>query len=522
MFGKDGRFMDPMIFSYVIYGVVAFFALLGAILGFTSGAVRQTLRLITIVLAAVVAFILAMNVYPVLFSKIEGKTIGEIAASIKLTIPDNIKAYVDCLDTQTAAYVATIPIAIVVVPLVFIVFFILLSFILYIVFAIVAGVLGCTKRRNNIITRFVGMLVGLIQGVIVAGLILMPVIGIVGVADDAVGNAQTNYPDAQNATVIAEKYHYFADPVLNNKAFTVYDKTLGFMYEKFVTVNVNGEKVTMNKVASDGFEIFVLYGELSGIDFAAPSEEHKATIDKMINTFGNDTYMTTIVSGLMRGVVNANEQGLLPLGSIGDENMMNFINEFIAVFENSSSATIKEDISTTEKIYFILGDSGAFKALTSGEVVYEDVFSSLLSKDEGGKSAITRVSEELQKNPRTARLATELNHFAVSTLMSGIGIVDAETVQIVENVRTDLNEIIAIDKDSFETEEEYKQEVSSKIEATLEENQITGLDDEQLAAVTDFVVTEFEGKEEITDAEITSFIAQYYDVYVKEMEGQGE
>jgi hypothetical protein len=82
----------------------------------------------------------------------------------------------------------------------------------------------------------------------------------------------------------------------------------------------------------------------------------------------------------------------------------------------------------------------------------------------------------------------------------------------VENVKAGLNTALAIDPETFETEEEYKAAVSDSLGQTLEENGI-GLTDSQLEIVTDFVIEEMEGVDEVTNAYIAEFVTKYYDAY---------
>ena len=95
---------------------------------------------------------------------------------------------------------------------------------------------------------------------------------------------------------------------------------------------------------------------------------------------------------------------------------------------------------------------------------------------------------------------------------------DADAEEVVSDLTNDMNEIIAIKKEDFETEEEYRAEVSTSIDAALADKGIP-LEEEQLEQITDFVITEFEGKEEIKEEEFADFMTKYYDLYIQYQQG---
>jgi hypothetical protein len=111
-------------------------------------------------------------------------------------------------------------------------------------------------------------------------------------------------------------------------------------------------------------------------------------------------------------------------------------------------------------------------------------------------------------------VVNELVKIAVSLLLEQSGL-DADTVQTISNIKDGLNSALAIEKADYATDEEYKTAVSDSIGTTLAENGI-GLEESELEAVTDYVINEMGGIENVTDADIAEFMAKYYDVYSKD------
>ena len=101
---------------------------------------------------------------------------------------------------------------------------------------------------------------------------------------------------------------------------------------------------------------------------------------------------------------------------------------------------------------------------------------------------------------------------AMALVLTNSGMSETIAPETLDNVKGSLNDVIAMDKDAYETEEEYKAAVSNTIGTTLDECHIA-LEPEQLDIVTDYVIQEFEGKEEVTDEDMVNFMSQYYDAY---------
>jgi uncharacterized membrane protein required for colicin V production len=439
-------------------------------------------------------------------------TVTDICAQYGIGLSEQTSAWLECVDTLTVEYAASLPVTVVIIPLLFVVVFIAVSIVCFILFVILAGVLGFLKRRRGILSKLAGMVLGLLQGVVVAGMLFLPITGILDTADRAISNTTARYPESQNAVALGDMYEEYLSPVAENPVIKTYNKTLGFMYDKMAMIEMEGEEVRMVDVLADGVEIFTLYGDLGEVDFLNLNEEQKAIIDSIITVFNDDHYMTEVLSGALRAVCRAEQNGVINL-EIEDEVSREFIVSFLHVFENSTYTTVQEDIRTVQAIYFLLSDSGALLAIGGENADGMALVNSLAKVDANGKSTLGSICTHLKMNVRTAPIATKLNNFAMSALLSSAGISDPNVAQRVEDVKNDLNEVIAMNKEDYATQEEYKEAVSTKINDTLVKNDIE-ITEEQLDMVSDFVIEEFDEIDEITDAEIADFMAKYYDVYM--------
>ena len=73
---------------------------------------------------------------------------------------------------------------------------------------------------------------------------------------------------------------------------------------------------------------------------------------------------------------------------------------------------------------------------------------------------------------------------------------------------------MSIDKESYETEEEYVAEISNALDATLKSNQIE-LEKEIVDTMAQYVADNFSDMEVLTDEEVCDVIIYYYDAYLK-------
>jgi len=495
------------ILNYAVYGIVAFFVLGGFVLGFWRGLNKQTIKFVAAIAGFSISFIIFTKILPLLTEATAGKSISEFLGGFGITLTGMVATIIDTVEADVAACILAIPLSIVVIPLGFTVVFFLVQGILIVPCMFLCGILGFGSRYNTIVTRILGAAVGVIQGALAVVVVFVPIAGILGSAGEAVRISEEKHPDSANAIAIGSAYHQNLDELEKNIVITTVDKYAGFIYEGFTNVEIDGENVDIETVVDDCFEIFVLYGDLSGVNYKELSEPHKQTISNMVLIAENDPFMAKIISGAMRSVAANTKNGNLNFGI--EQSSQEFFNALLGVFETSDPTNVKSDLETFKEVYFILSDTGSIVAIsTQGQ---SEMFNCFLQKDENGNTVVTRITNTLDANPRFYDVSHSLSTLALDMLLQNSG-ADAELVETVENVKQGINDVIAIKPEDYETHEEYKAEVSSGIDTTLKDNGIA-LEEEQLDQVTDYVIENLGGKDEITDLEFAEFMGKYYDIY---------
>ena len=227
----------------IIYGVIGFFALIGALAGLARGFYRQSVRTVTVAIAAVLSFVAIGLLYSSISNALEGKTAVDI---INLLIENGIisadtdTSIIENLDMKTAELLLALPLGLIVAPIIFIVLFILLSAIMMIIHVIICALCGFKSSRNNAFTRLLGFVLGLLQGAAVAGLILMPVIGIGNMAKDTLTVLEQKAADEDFTKSCSDVYHTYAEEFVENPAIRIYS-ALGCnsLYESIATVRID-------------------------------------------------------------------------------------------------------------------------------------------------------------------------------------------------------------------------------------------------------------------------------------------
>ena len=198
-----------------------------------------------------------------------------------------------------------------------------------------------------------------------------------------------------------------------------------------------------------------------------------------------------------------------------EEPVKTLLTDILSVFESSTKEYIGEDIDTFRALFYLLSDEGVLASVSGEGSEGDGDMLKLLSKtDAEGKTVIQRAINILSANERTKPIVSSLTKIALSGMAGELGgEAGEEIVEIYDGVKEGLNELIKIDKDSYETEEEYRGAVAESLNETLLEHDIQ-LTTDVVEGLADHVVDNYGDLEEISDEQITDIILEYYGSYV--------
>lgn len=508
-------------FAPIILGIVAILGLIGALKGFTRGISRQLIRTITVIASVVISFFIAKGIYTSLSDFLSDKTmadIEELLVNYNLLSADADNSWLESIDIGTVMLIATVPLALVIMPLAFVICFVIISGIMLIVHAILCGIFGFRKRGNALPSRFIGMALGLVQGVAVAALLLMPIIGIsTTVSESAEIIRQESSSDDEASAQLVSLYDDYVKSIGENPA----SKALGScginaLYKSIATVKIDGQNADMTALVPDITAIAGKITALRGVDFTSLTSEDEARITEMFDVIEKNTYLTRLLAGCVKMLSYTYTSGVIEIAA--EPPISTLLDSTVSIFHTADSTNIHGDIDTICEVVFILSRDGVLTSFKTGS---ENTLDAFTKRDENGTTVINKLIETIKKNERTKPLITMLTQMSVSVMSEKAGL-DDDSKQSYENIKNGINEkTVQIKKENYATHEEYVEAVSLSLDEILKENSITlekGVVDNMAKKFAD----NYSDSDYISDDEINDIIINYYDSYLEYMENQNQ
>ena len=138
-------------------------------------------------------------------------------------------------------------------------------------------------------------------------------------------------------------------------------------------------------------------------------------------------------------------------------------------------------------------------------------------KDDNGETTINKIVGKLNQNEHMRPIVKSITDMSLMMLSSQLG-TDANVVETYDSVKNGMQEVIAVDRAQYDTDEEYETARNEKLNETLTENNIT-LTDEEIDGIGDYIDEHYGEDNELTDEEFNDIIFSYYDVYMSLQSG---
>ena len=499
--------------SLGILGFIAFMALSGLLFGLSRGFGKSTVRLITIIASAVVSFFAVTMIGGAVSDFFDGKTLEEV---IRQVYPDysslssDVKNLVASIDVATAELVILLLVGLIVAPIAFIAVFIVLNALFMIIYWIFSGILGFTGYRKGFFSTLLGGAVGIVQGVFIAAVILVPVAGTVGAVNDLYTAATDERAPAAVRDGADSLYDaLYLEDIMENPALSLINTYGGgFVYSKLTTVNFEGTDICMRDEISSVSRILLDTTELSGFSPKNPSEDHKEALTGLVDSLGNDPFLSELLAGILRTASNAvhNEVIGIPIG----DPYKTIIKDTTYIFHNTTRVTLITDVDTLLDVYFILADAGVIDAFGDGPDSIPDLLIAKYGDTEF--TVIDTVIKKLRENERTAIMVDSLTQLSLAVLCESIGL-DEDAKELYDSVKGDVGNILTSNAD-YSTKEEYQSAVTTNLNETFLAHDIE-LEEDIIADMSSFVADKYYGKEDITDEDINDAILSYYNAYAE-------
>ena len=510
--GTLGSQISVGIFAFI--GVCAF---LGIYYGAARGFSKSVIRLFTVGASAIGALLSVMGISR-LIVKTAGAGGGEQKVDALLnsyfpglvdSMPQLVKPMLSEIDASTATIFVMMIMAIILSPILFIVFFYLFRFITFFIYKLLAGLAGAISYGRGIASIILGAVVGLMQGILIAAVVIVPISGLCNVAMDAREPLMGSSDEPNGYINLA--YTTVIDDLSDNPMFDLVDKFGGSIaYEKMITVRIDGEKKDMAGECVDAIRVVtdILPIAKPGYDWVHPGEVQRESLTNAVEDIGESELLASLISDVVRGMANSVRNGSFDLKLSGAAKVL--VDDAMLMLSTSTKETIVEDLDLVVDVYFIICDHKLIDTLRSGDPnAVRDI---LTKKGDDGKTTADAILDRLNKYDRAHTIVTSLTKLSLSMMQEALGF-DEDTTEIYESVKEDMTNILNHNKSDFATEEEYKEQVSADLDQALADNNLN-VDEETKKVMVDYIADNYGDHEgEITDKEINDALLSYYKAY---------
>ena len=481
--------------------------------GMSRGMWRQLVSTGCTLTAAVASFLFSKNLATAIIEKLDAEYVNQLIPSLESAIPGSgeaIESLFSSFGSDLFSKILAIPTAIILVPFFMVTIFIVLHLLLKLIKAILVAVLRL-KKADGSPSRLGGALLALLEALIVVAMLSVPMSGILGMVDTAYCEAMEQV-DSEDQSTMEEIYDTVITPITKNPIIGLANN-LGSekMYRQIAVVKQNDTKIDVAEEVMDIAHLVIVEAPvLADTDFMNLTEEDKAAIDSVANGICESEYLSSIFVSLLNGAADAIESGVININMGGAyESLFNDVLDFLSTI---SAGTLESDLKTVKDLYYTVSDSGVLSAVKGGG----DIMELLQDRRKEGDDTVKKIVAILQSNNRTAGMVTSMTEALISTLSNNIQLGDDVSVTY-DELKSDMNNLLSVKKDNYETEEEYMDALSGTLDDTLRNHGIE-LEKDIVDEIASYVDKEYSDKEEFTDEEFNDVLLYYYDAYLNYLE----
>ena len=504
--------------SLIFTAVFILLALIGLVKGFSRGLGRQTVRTVTIAVSIIAAVIATTAITRTMATLCQGKTLDEVLMALGLydMVSPEIHDMLACYDAITAERLIELPLASIIMPFIFTSSFVTVSAILLIVHAIFCAIFKLSGKHAGVGSKLLGMVVGAVQGFAVAIIFMLPIMNIIGIASSTNAQIIEHHEGDVDEVQFCQIYNEYIDPIEKSPVFAIaYNAGGNLICDSFATINIDGKDINLRDttaflaVAADDFM------ELGGFDWSNPTPEQCDALEQIVDKLAHDTYVASILSGVLRGTATAIDRGVIVFQL--EEPILGVMNNLVSIFTTLNEDNFERDVDTILDVYLLLAREGILTTIANGST--EDITAAFTQENEDGETAIRRIINTIQSNQHMKPLVTMLTKLSLSIMMNNVGVENG--AEIYDSVKEGISGVIAISKDDYENEEEYKTAISESLNETLINHEIE-LAPEIVDNMAQYVADNFSDLSEASDDEVNDTILSYYEAYMKYINEGGD
>ena len=513
--------------AYISVGLFAFVGIclvLGLYNGLKRGFSKSVIRLFTVGASAVLSFLAVSGIIKLIVDNAD-KVSANGTENLDVIVekyfpgvldkaPELIRTILSEVTSETATLLVLMIVAVILSPVLIITVFYLVKGLSVLVYSLLAGLAGVISFGKGIVSTILGAAVGVIQGAIIAAMVIFPIGGLCGIATDARASLIDNNDNPNE--YIRYGYEEVIDDLAGNPLFDTVNKLGGeALYEDLIIVKIDGEKINMGEKLIASAEVVSDMLPMVGatFDYTNPTQAQRDAFNSLVVDIGDDEFIASLTADLLRGVATAERGGKLNLGMT--EATKALLDDIMLMFTTTTKDTVQGDLDVILDVYFIMCDRHLFDSFDNGN--HRDMRDLLTEKDENGVTNADAILGRLKEYDRALPIVTSFTKISLS-VMHGNHDFQEGADALYETVKNDVTDALSHNRSDFATEEEYKAAVSTDIEEALANNNLT-VSEEVKNNMVDYIADnygDFEG--EITDKEINDALLSYYQSYAASKE----
>ncbi len=479
-------------FEYVtiaLIATVAVFLLVNVVKALIRGLKKSIGTLVAIILSAIIAAIITF-----IICNPSSSVIGWLMDTINAILPEGeIKDLFAIAELEDALSHYSVMIA---APFFFVAAFSVVSIIVSIIVAIIVKFVPPYKKPRAVANRLGGAGVGLVCGLLVSVIFLMPVVGTI------------NLMASFEGTVVTEQIEENADPAVSYSEEDMLTELIsgasenevvqilngigcGYVFDLFASTEFDGKRIYLK---DDIGTITAMIGDVSllGGDMSAYGQEQIDALDNILASLDSSPLLKNVVAGIFSTAAEKWTAGETFIGiekfSAG-ELLDPLVDEMLVIMTTSDKTNVSADLGTMKDVFAILIKHDMLKG--------GDYQTTLDKLSQSG--AIGELIVAVNKNERMSPLADEITLLSIRTLASTIGVPADKTenynqlmsgiADILNESRADANRAETIEPQITDTLEHYGIEISGEAAANVSRSIVAdlgGLDSVSASDVEEF------------------------------------
>ena len=494
--------------NYAVIAILAlsgFWILVGFLLGLWRGTAKSAIRSGTVILSALEAFLLTTPIVAWAANSYGDDLVAIVKNVIASSDPSTASLIDEAMTVSPtlAELIVKLPVALL-TPIIFLSFFWLLSCINFIIYKIIAAIVLKKGAKKTGTSRLIGGAIGAVASVLVVFVILFPILGYVGTANDVLHeinaiNAESGNTDESMVSIEEE----LLSPFCNQKLI----KTVSDLGEKpfnmLLSFKINGEKVDLENEISYIFATVDTVGAF-GSDLSSYGTEQSEAIRDIADNIDSSVLVPTILCEIIPSAAskwNNGEDffGIAPIANSLPEDLSPIVTDLLVIFENLDRAGLKADLSTIADLFEVLAENGAFTVLANKADT--NSLMELFSKE----GFLSELLAALNDNEHFKPVLRGVTNLGIKAVGQALGLPENDEA-VYNDIMADIADLINVSMEC-ETADEKLAVMSDKLENVFDEYGID-VTPEEIDIISECIINDFGGIENITSEDVMNYFGE--------------